>query len=81
MTIEDLLQPILNTKTPLRMEDSPHTIAAWDSLAQVNLIVSIEDAIDAELTTDEVISLKSVAAVVKVCRDRGLELLAESSPC
>ena len=79
MTIEELLQPILNTTGPLRMEDSPQTIATWDSLAQVNLIVSIEDAIGIELTTDEVLSLNSVAAVVKVCRMRGLELMGDSS--
>jgi acyl carrier protein len=74
VTIDEFLQPILNTTQPLRLEDSPLTIATWDSLAQLNLITAIEDTIGGELTTNEVVSLKSVAAVLKVCNARGLEL-------
>lgn len=74
MTIEALLAPILNTTAPLRLEDSPQTIPAWDSLAQINLIAAIEDVVGAELTTDEVLGLTSVAKVIEICRARGMEL-------
>jgi acyl carrier protein len=74
MTIEEFLQPILNTTGRLRLEDSPQTIPTWDSLAQLNLIIAIEDTIGSELTTNEVISLQSVAAVIEVCSARGMEL-------
>ena len=78
MTIDELLQPILNTTAPLRLEDSPQTIPAWDSLAQINLIAAIEDVVGTELSTDEVLSLTSVAKVIAVCRQKGFELTVES---
>lgn len=74
MTVEALLAPILNTTSPLRMEDSPQTIPAWDSLAQINLIASIEDLVGGELSTDEVLGLTSVAKVIEICRVHGVEL-------
>ena len=74
MTVDELLQPILNITTPLRLNDSRETIPAWDSLAQINIVAAIEDAVGAELSTAEVLSLKSVAKVIEVSRAHGLEL-------
>jgi acyl carrier protein len=79
MTVDQLLQPILNTTTPLQLNDSRETIPAWDSLAQINIVAAIEDAIGAELSTAEVLSLKSVAKVVEVSRTHGLELTINAS--
>lgn len=74
MTVDELLQPILNTTVPLQLSDSRETIPAWDSLAQINIVAAIEDAVGAELSTAEVLSLKSVAKVIEVSRAHGLEL-------
>ena len=74
MTVNEMLQPILNTANPLTMEDSRETVPEWDSLAQINLIAAIEDAVGGELTTDEVLGIKSVVDVINVCRAHGLEL-------
>ncbi len=74
MTINQLLQPILNTTTPLQLTDGPQTIPSWDSLAQINIIIGIEDAVGTELSTAEVLSLTSVAKVVQVCSAHGLDL-------
>lgn len=74
MTVDELLQPILNTTVPLQPCDTRETVPAWDSLAQINLISAIEDAIGAELSTAEVLSLKSVVKVIEVCHAHGLEL-------
>ena len=49
MTVDELLQPILNTTAPLHLDDSRETIPAWDSLAQINIVAAIEDAVGAEL--------------------------------
>lgn len=72
MTIDDLLQPVLNTGTPLKTSDTPSTVASWDSLAQINIIAAIEDLIGGELSTDEVLRLNSVSGVIAVCRARGV---------
>jgi acyl carrier protein len=74
MSVDDLLQPILDTAAPLRTEDSPETIPTWDSLAKINIIAAIEDVTGKELSTDEVLSLNSVTAIITVCRTKGLEL-------
>lgn len=79
MTVDELLQPILNTTTPLQLGDSRETIPTWDSLAQINIVAAIEDAVGAELSTAEVLSLKSVANVVEVSRAHGLELAVAAS--
>jgi len=59
--------------------DSKETIPAWDSLAQINIVAAIEDAVGAELSTAEVLSLKSVDKVVEVARAHGLELTITAS--
>ena len=79
MTVDELLQPILNTTRPLQLVDSQETIPAWDSLAQINIVAAIEDAVGAELSTAEVLSLKSVDKVVEVARAHGLELTITAS--
>jgi acyl carrier protein len=79
MTVDQLLQPILNTTRPLQLVDSKETIPAWDSLAQINIVAAIEDAVGVELTTAEVLSLKSVDKVVEVAHVHGLELTITAS--
>ena len=74
MTVDELLQPILNTMRSLQLTDSNETIPAWDSLAQINIVAALEDAVGAELSTAEVLSLNSVTKVVEVARVHGLEL-------
>ena len=77
MRIDTLVAHILKLKAPLRLEDSPETISSWDSLAQIQLIIAIEEAIDGELTTQEVMSLTSVAKIIEICGSRGVELSIE----
>lgn len=74
MTVDELLQPILNTKRPLLLTDSKATVPAWDSLAQMTIVAAVEELVGAELSTAEVLSLKSVTKVVEVCRAHGVEL-------
>ena len=77
MKVEALLSPILKLKAPLRLEDSPKTISAWDSIAHIQLIIAIEDVIDGELTTEEVVSMTSVSKIIAICGARGVELTIE----
>lgn len=79
MTVDELLQPILNITRPLQLTDSKETIPTWDSLAQINIVAAIEEAVNAELSTAEVLSLKSVARVVEIGRAHGLNLTV--TPC
>ena len=77
MTIDELLQPILNTARPLNITDSPQSVPTWDSLAHINIISAIEDLTGTELSTEEVMNLTSVEAVVGICLARGFALESE----
>lgn len=46
----------------LRLEDhfSAKDIAGWDSLMQVNLVVSIEEEFDVRFSTDEIASISCI---------------------
>ena len=79
MTIDELLRPILNTKCPLLLTDNKKTIKTWDSLAQMNIVASIEDISGEELSTSEVVSLISVSKVIEVCRAHGVEIVPPAS--
>ena len=74
MSVDELLQPILNTTVSLKPSDNKETIPEWDSLAQINIVAAVEDLIGHELSTEEVLSLTSVENVLRVCKAHGLEL-------
>ena len=77
MKIDTLLAPILKSKAPLRLDDSPDTISAWDSLAHIQLIIAVEEVVHGELTTKEIMSLTSIAKIIEICKTRGVGLTVE----
>lgn len=52
-------------------ETSPETLEDWDSVAQVKLVLSAEEAFAIRLATDEVAEIRSVGAFVR-CIQRHL---------
>jgi acyl carrier protein len=58
----------------LRPEDCPETLRGWDSTKQIEIVVAIEDAYGIELTTAEILSLRSIGAIVEVLRKRGCKM-------
>lgn len=41
-------------------DTTPETVEDWDSVAQVKLVLAVEDAFDIRLSTDEVSTIHSV---------------------
>ena len=75
MTIDALLQPVLgDVGRPFCLEDCPETISRWDSIKQIELVVAIEDMCGVELTTAEILRLKSVGAILEVLHNRGIPI-------
>jgi acyl carrier protein len=58
-------QTLKISESEVMRDSSADTLAAWDSLAQVNLVMSLESAFDLELDVDEFMELTSVAAIVE----------------
>jgi acyl carrier protein len=75
MTLEAILGPVLGEiGRPLCEEDCPETIRGWDSVRQIEIVVALEDAFDIELSTSEILRLKSVRDILAVLQERGLSL-------
>jgi acyl carrier protein len=73
VTIQSLLGPLFpELERPLRADDSPATLGSWDSLRQVDIVVSVEEAFGIGLSTAEVAELKSVGALVDILKRRGI---------
>ena len=53
-------------------DTSMKTTSAWDSLAHMELIISIEDHYQIMLEADEIVAMTSVAAVFEQLTKRGL---------
>ena len=53
-----------NKNIKIDYDSSPETIARWDSLAQINLIVGIEKLMKIKFSVSELASLKSVGEIV-----------------
>jgi acyl carrier protein len=54
----------------VRPETSPSEIADWDSVAQVKLVLAIEEAFGIRFTTDEVASLHCVGDFITALNRR-----------
>jgi len=52
-------------------ETSDNDLAAWDSLAHVNLMLSLEQTFDLSLEVEDFGKLTSVAAILKYLKEKG----------
>lgn len=51
---------------------SPDTTSEWDSLAAMNLVAALEETFGIELTTTEIMRMRSVGIVREVLRAKGV---------
>lgn len=73
MTIDELLAKLLRISADRITEDaSMKTIAEWDSLKHIELIVGIEQHYGIELTGDEIAEMTSVKAIKTILKKHGL---------
>ncbi len=54
----------------LSPDDSDATLAAWDSFAQVKLIIGLEEEFDVKFSIDEVAETKKVAGLRKLIEQK-----------
>ena len=58
----------------LSEESSPETIASWDSLTHLNLVLALENEFRVSLSADDVLEMRNVGLVGTVLRKHGVEL-------
>jgi len=67
--IAEILRIPLDKITP---EVAIHEVATWNSLTHIELIVSLEEKFQIQLTEDEIVAMTSVGAIQKTLRLRGV---------
>ena len=72
-TVEYIMADVLKmAETDITDNLTIDDLEAWDSLKHMDLVVSIEQAFNIELTLDEIIIMTSVIAIKRVLNDRGV---------
>jgi len=56
----------------LSEDSSPDNTPEWDSLAAMSLVSVIEDTFGVELSTQEIMKMRSIGIVRQVLRDKGI---------
>lgn len=71
--LQALFQEIFDDPRLIIQPDaSPETVPDWDSVAQVKLILAVEEAFNVSLTTDEVAHLKTAGDFIRVLHAKGV---------
>lgn len=71
--IEDLLADVLQMpKAKITDDLAMQDVDAWDSLKHMDLIVSIEQAFNFQLSFDEIVAMRNVQEIKRVLAERGL---------
>jgi len=74
-TVNEIIASSLHL--PLTMVEDKLTMAeveTWDSLQHMDLIASFEQALGIEFTFEEIVSMRSVAEIKRVLKDKGMEI-------
>ncbi len=54
-------------------ESSPDNTPQWDSLAAMNLVSLIEDTFDVELSTRDIMQMRSIGLARQALKDKGVD--------
>ena len=69
----DVFAEVLNIDASRLTDDSsPDDTPEWDSLAAMNLVSSIEEEFDIELSTTEIMKMRTVGIVRSVLKEKGV---------
>jgi acyl carrier protein len=69
--VEGLLAEVLQmSATEITDDLAMKDVDAWDSLKHMELVVSLEQAFDTQLTFDEIVAMQSVGEIKRVMRER-----------
>lgn len=75
--LRGLLAEVFGLKAQNIREDmSRDDVVSWDSLKQMDLVMTLEREYDIELELAEIPRMKSVAAILTVLREKGVDVAA-----
>lgn len=69
--LNSIFQEVFDDPTlVVRLETSPDDIAVWDSVAQLKLVLAIEEAFGTQFSSDEVTDLNCVGSFIAALNKR-----------
>lgn len=68
--IYDILSEILETKVDDTTDVSMDNCSKWDSVVQIDIIMSIEDEFGIKFSKEELVELKSQGKIIKVMKSK-----------
>lgn len=73
--LQGLLADVFGVReSEITPETAKGDVESWDSLKQMDLVMSLERAYDLTLDIQDIVAMTSVAAIVQVLRDKGVHL-------
>ena len=73
--LQGLLADVFGVReSEITPETTKGDVESWDSLKQMDLVMSLERAYDLTLDIQDIVAMTSVAAIVQVLRDKGVRL-------
>ena len=73
--LTDVLSDVLGLRAnEIKAEMSQAEIASWDSLKQMDLVMSIEREYDIELELADILRMNSIGGIASVLADKGIDL-------
>jgi acyl carrier protein len=74
MTPEDVLANVLAVaRSEIHEDTSNRTVAEWDSLAHVTLILELERIYSVSFSMEDALTLTDLASIKRVLRERGAQ--------
>ena len=71
--VENLLSEVLQMPAAEITDDlTMKSVDAWDSLKHMELVVSLEQSLEIQLSFDEIVTMQSVSEIKRVLRERGV---------
>lgn len=71
LTIDELITAAFSTNAAsLSDEDTPDTVGGWDSITQLMLLTSIEDAFGVQFTDEEMTTVNSIGDVRRLVANK-----------
>lgn len=68
-----VVSDVLNVpSTEITDNSSPDSVASWDSLSHINLVLALEGEFSVAFSDDDVMDMLSVGLIVTILRDKGV---------
>ena len=74
--VKNILSNILGvSEDEINKDSSPNTIETWDSMKQIDLVISLEEEFDIELSNEQIIRVLGYKSLVEVLKESISEMI------